>query len=129
MNIALILIVVALVLYVGKTKLTVEKKPEKKDLRSPSKELTHWAQRIGNYFLEKNKSDYKKTAQEIEKLKIQNIEIKGDTISIHTARPGLLIGRRGETITGLQTWLNMKVEIVEHFSWNDVLTPNDPWEY
>jgi hypothetical protein len=74
---------------------------------------------IGNFYLDKNKGDYKKTHEEIFSLQITQIKLNDNTISITLSRPGLIIGRRGENLDMLQRYLTQqlkfyhKIEIVE----------------
>jgi len=68
------------------------------------------AQWIGNYYLDKNYNNYKKTAEDIRILGITQIEHKKDTIIITLQRCGILIGRRGENIDALQKFLATKTK-------------------
>ncbi len=76
------------------------------------------AMKIGVFYLQKNNGDYKKTEEEISKLQISKIEVD-DTlpnsvvISITTARPGMLIGRRGQNIDELTQYMGTKIKILE----------------
>ena len=72
---------------------------------------------IGMFYLEKNKFDYEKTRDEINRLHITNIctvtDSKEPLVSIETKRPGLLIGKRGQNITALEEYIGMKIYIME----------------
>ena len=68
------------------------------------------AQCIGEYYLEKNNFDYKKTEEDVSLLGITQIEHKLDTIIITLQRCGILIGRRGENIDKLQKFLASKTK-------------------
>jgi len=68
------------------------------------------AQCIGEYYLDKNNGDYKKTQEDIRILGITEINHKGDTIIITLQRCGILIGRRGENIDALQKFLATKTK-------------------
>lgn len=76
------------------------------------------ASNIGQYYLKKNSGDYVSTEREIMSLQISKIEVD-DTlpnlveVSITTARPGLLIGKRGINIDALTHYLGTKVKIIE----------------
>ncbi len=78
-----------------------------------SVEVQEIAQNIGQFFLTKNEGDYEKTAEEIYRLRIEKIIVNGDIITIHTHRPGLLIGKRGRTIDELTTYMGREIKIVE----------------
>lgn len=80
---------------------------------------------IGNYFLSYFENDYQKTGDYIRDLSITDIQDNGNIIVISTSRPGLLIGRKGIHIEGLTKTLNKKIEIIESFSWADIITPVD----
>ena len=71
------------------------------------------AEEIAGFYLQKNNFDYKKTNEEIEKVRIQNVEKTKKGITIFTERPGLLIGRGGENIRELQKFLNSDIRIEE----------------
>lgn len=68
------------------------------------------ARHIGEYYLEKNNFDYKKTEEDVSILGITQIEHKKDTIIITLQRCGILIGRRGENIDKLQKFLASKTK-------------------
>jgi len=70
------------------------------------------ARMIGEFYLDKNKGDYKKTNEEISELKITRIDYNFKTLNITTGRPGLIIGRRGENIDKLREYLS---NLVGHF--------------
>lgn len=78
-----------------------------------SKEVRDAAESIGQFYLERNQNDYKKTEREILGLEISKLEVTEDCVTITTSRPGLLIGKRGETVSNLEKFLNRKVNIVE----------------
>lgn len=61
------------------------------------------------------------TRETVLNLMISKIEICDDTIVISTSRPGLLIGKKGETINQLISFLKQKVKIIEVESINDHL--------
>tara|TARA_R110000868_G_scaffold371774_1_gene635528 strand:- start:435 stop:755 length:321 start_codon:yes stop_codon:yes gene_type:complete len=98
-------------------------------MKRPTAELEIIGYKITDYFFKKNNGDYEKTKKEIESISIQDIEIDGNQLIIHTARPGLLIGKRGSNIDALSMFLGMKVRIEESFSWTDQLIPVDAMEY
>lgn len=97
-------------------------------ISSPAKELQNIGSQIGRYYLKKNDNNYEATRTEIENLKIVNVQLVDDQIIISTARPGLLIGRKGMNIENLQTYLGKKLSIQEYFSWEDVIIPEYPCE-
>lgn len=68
------------------------------------------AQHIGNYYLERNNNDYLNTAEDIRNLGITRIDHTKDTIIITLQSCGLLIGRRGENIDKLLTYLISKTK-------------------
>lgn len=89
------------------------------------------AARIGNFYLRKNNGDYAASQKEIEQLRISKVEVTvdGNCVIITTARPGLVIGRRGQNIDALTDALRMKVRIVEEADPLDsYLIPQPPEE-
>lgn len=72
------------------------------------------ASKIGFYYLQKNNNDYKKTYQELESLRIQQIIVLDiDTITIILSRPGLLIGKHGTNLENLKKYIDKSIYIVE----------------
>lgn len=76
------------------------------------------ASRIGAFYLQKNNGDFKATEAEILKLQISNISIDDRlphsvSIAITTARPGILIGKRGQNIDALSRFLGTEVKVIE----------------
>lgn len=76
------------------------------------------ASRIGAFYLQKNNGDFKATEAEILKLQISNISVddklpRSVSIAITTARPGLLIGKRGQNIDALSKFLGTEVKVIE----------------
>lgn len=96
-------------------------------MKLPPQSIHEIAINIRLAFLEKHNLDFQKTRDFIHSLLITDIE-DGDRIIIKTARPGLLIGRKGENITFLEAKLGKRIEIVESFSWADWVTPISPAE-
>lgn len=76
-------------------------------------EIREMAEKIGQFYLQKNSGNYATTAREIADLQISKIEVAEKEISITTARPGLLIGHRGMNIDSLAKFLQTKVRIIE----------------
>lgn len=74
---------------------------------------------IGFYYFLKNNKDVQKANEEINLLKIHNIDFKNNIITIKLERPGVLIGRRGENIDNLTGYLckdlqkDIQINIVE----------------
>ena len=87
------------------------------------------ANNISSFYLRKNNFDYKKTNEEIEKVRIQNVEKTEKGITIFTERPGLLIGRRGENINQLQEFLNCEIRIEEVSSLYSYMYRYDPADF
>lgn len=71
------------------------------------------AKKIGEFFLQKNNNDYERTADEITNLHITKLEDDGDKIRITLGRPGMLIGKRGEQVDKLISYLGRKLHIIE----------------
>jgi hypothetical protein len=71
------------------------------------------AKRIGEFYLEKNGEDYDETAAELLRLQITKIEVEGDTVTITTNRPGMLIGNHAANIDGLSEFIEKKIKIIE----------------
>lgn len=83
--------------------------------KKKEREVQYVAETIGNFYLDKNQGDYKKTANEIIQLGITKVDFRGIVVSVTLTRPGLLIGRRGENIDKLTAYLsdelNRKIEL------------------
>lgn len=89
-------------------------------------EVKEIAQRIGQFFLERNSYDYNKTARFLESMRITEILVRDKEITIKLSRPGLIIGRKGTVIDALSKYLNMHVrieEVQQHLY--DFLVPHD----
>lgn len=86
------------------------------------------ARKIGRFYLAKHNNDYAAAEKELNALQISRIEVTNTEtfsslvrsqsppqtiISITTARPGILIGKRGQNIDNLAKYLGTKVHIVE----------------
>lgn len=78
-----------------------------------SDEVREVASQIGQFYLQKNSYDYAATEKEITSLRITTLEIKEGEVVITLARPGSIIGRKGENIEKLTKFLNRKIRIVE----------------
>lgn len=78
-----------------------------------SDEVREVASQIGQFYLQKNDYDYAATEKEITSLRVTTLEIKEGKVVITLARPGLIIGRKGENIGNLAKFLNRKIHIVE----------------
>lgn len=97
------------------------KKPEK------NAELVRYE--IANFYAQKFNGDYAKAGEEARKLQITDIKVSGNEVEISLARPGLLIGRKGENIDKLSAHLKKKIKVVESFHWDVILTPYDPMDF
>ena len=90
--------------------------------------------RIGLFYLDKNKGDYEAAGRAVDQLRISKIETtessdspKLSCVTIHTARPGLMIGRRASNLDALAKFLECEVKIVEDLDClYDYLTPRHP---
>lgn len=81
------------------------------------------AERIGQFYLQKNDGDYEKAAAELEKLRVTKIEVveepckecnhPTEIIKMTCVRVGMLIGRFGKNIELLEKFLGVKVKIFE----------------
>ena len=80
--------------------------------RKSTEKYREVARLIGEYYLEKQdlsiKERYVKAREEILSLGITEIKTKDITIIITLQRPGLLIGRRGENIEKLKTFISSR---------------------
>lgn len=94
-------------------------------MKRPSPKHAEIGQQIGLFFLAQNNQDYQKTGEFLRNLCITDIREENDYLVIETARPGLLIGRKGQNIDGLIEHLKRPIHIHESFSWADVMTPMD----
>lgn len=65
------------------------------------------------YFFEKFNIDEALATEHVYRLQIQDMKLDGDTLTIVTARPGILIGPRGEDISNLAEYLGVKIHIEE----------------
>jgi len=88
-----------------------------------SNKVKEIAAQIGNFFLVKNKNDYVITQKEIESLRISNITVSDNSVTIELGRPGLLIGPRGRQISDLQRYLGLEILIIEKETIVDYLVP------
>ncbi len=90
-------------------------------------ELQEVARSIGRFYLSKNQGDRDAAQNDLEKLLISEIKLDNGTVIIHTARPGMLIGKRGQNIFALAKWLEdagwPHIKIIEsEWCWLDYLT-------
>lgn len=95
-----------------------------------SKPIRDVAETIGQFYLQQNNGDYTTTAQDIANLRIVKLDLTGDSVLITTARPGVLIGRRGITIDALSKFMHekmqLKIKIIEDEDClQDCLTPRN----
>ena len=95
----------------------------------PSQQAEEIGYAISSFYLNKNNQSYSAAQKDVENLKITNITIENDVVTISIARPGLLIGRKGENIDALEKHLDKKIKIVESFHWDQILVPYDYSEY
>jgi ribosomal protein S3 len=73
-----------------------------------------FARMIGEFYLIKNRGDYKKTSEEIATIQITGVDYNCRVLRIVTGRPGLIIGRRGENIDKLKEYVLKQIgEIFE----------------
>lgn len=94
-------------------------------MKRPSPKYAEIAQQIGLFFLAQNNEDYQKTGEFLRNLCITDIREENGELVIETARPGLLIGLKGQNIDGLVKHLKRPIHIVESFCWADIMTPID----
>lgn len=86
---------------------------------------------FADFYYEKNNENEDDTIEEIKNLSIQQIETGYNEIFVWTSRPGLFIGKRGETIEKLEKFLSRKLnkenfkvkifekgDIVDEICWN-----------
>lgn len=108
--------------------MAIQNKPDVKSQEAASKLSKFYRIKNGD---NESKECYKAAREEISKLKIVNIKAEDDVITISLARPGLLIGKKGENIFALQKYFGTKIEIVESFHWDEILMeyPYDPADY
>ena len=87
-----------------------------------------FAGKIGQFYLEKRNFDYDETAEDLERLRIANIEFDETKkeLKISLSRPGLLIGQKGKNIEDLTKALGVNIKIVEVGNWLDFLVPISP---
>lgn len=74
-----------------------------------SVEVKHICHLIGLYYLEKNEGSYLAAEDEIERLRIAGMAVEGETVTLVTSRPGLVIGKRGENFEKLTAFLTEKM--------------------
>ena len=92
------------------------------------------AQKIGQYYLKKHNGSYDACADAIDALRISKIEVDETSVSITTARPGMLIGVKGNNIDALSQFLDggigLKIKVIEdRDTLRDYLVPVDPKEF
>ena len=112
-------------------------------------EVREVAQMIGTFYLSKNNGDYEAAEKEIDRLRIAKIEVADGVVFILSARPGILIGKRGENIGALQEHLGKKIKIFEekdslrdylitypetdyadsHWEWEPEVIDDSYWDY
>lgn len=81
--------------------------------------------KIGQFYLEESNGDYKEAAKKITLLDLTDVRVIEGGIEISLGRPGILIGRKGETIDRLQKYLGVNVKIIEKPSVNHLVVPVD----
>jgi hypothetical protein len=75
---------------------------------------------IGYFFLQRNENSFDKTRKHLKDLFITDVRYKNKILTIRLGRPGILIGKRGETIDALKKHLEaslgegLKIKIVEN---------------
>ena len=79
---------------------------------------------IGVFYLYKHNNNYKAAQEELNRLYITSIDVRNGEVIIHTSRPGLLIGKKGENINNLVEHLKMKVKIIEGEDWVNLILPD-----
>ncbi len=84
-------------------------------------------ERIGQFYLNEHARDYDKAAKAIEDLQITDIEVTcGNTIIIKLSRVGLFFGVKGRNITDLESWLGLKIHVIEVEHINNWVIPQRP---
>ncbi len=99
-----------------------------------SEQVKQICHKIGMFYLEKMNGNYDAAREEVDRLRIESIEIKEvkikqsrdpgievttsgpiivETVVITLPMVGLLIGRRGENIDNLSKYLQMPVKVIE----------------
>lgn len=80
---------------------------------------------IGQFYLQKHNGDHEAANQQIKNLhitKIETVYIDGfDYLLIYTARPGILIGPKGQDIEKLAEFLGKKIKLYEDNHINDLM--------
>jgi hypothetical protein len=89
----------------------------------PNKTEMELYKSIGQFYVIKSGGDYKKAREAIAVLGISDIITAYDVVIIKTARPGLLIGSKGENIEALSKHLGKRVSVIEVNSLSDWLMP------
>ena len=85
---------------------------------------------IGFFYLDKNNRDHEVTTKDIESLRIRDLVlVNPKKLKIFTARPGLILGRRGQNLDALQKHLNLEIEVEECDDWLVWLIPSRPDDY
>ncbi len=79
-----------------------------------SDEVKDIAAKIGQFYLQKHNGNYEEAEKEIISLHISKIEVTNEFISVNLMRVGKFIGKRGENVTNLETFLGKKVKIFEN---------------
>ena len=87
--------------------------------RKPSEEEKNIGYSISSFYSNK----FLDAEKEIEKLKIRDILLSEDGVHIHLLRPGLLIGRRGQNLHELSSYIGKQIYVHEGFDWDSLLNP------
>lgn len=94
-----------------------------------SNEIKALADKIGEYYLQKNRNDVDAANEEIQRLAITDLSLDGGVVTIKTRRPGMLIGVRGDNIKKLEEALGLKIKIIEQASVEDLMLRIDEGDY
>ncbi len=78
-----------------------------------SKKVKDVAEKIGQFYLQKEGGDYDKAANSIRELGIEEILVVEKIVLIKTKRPGILIGKRGINLENLSKFLDMDIRPIE----------------
>lgn len=93
-------------------------------------EVVEKAREVGEFYLQKNNGDREKAEEEILRCEFLNMELIRGELYLYTSRPGVVIGKRGQNIDDLASFIGMPIKIIEENNINHFIIPpeDDGWD-